>query len=641
MRVFISLSLFFFLSAGPLFSASIAVITGDLSLSESERRYATSLSRHIVRWYREAGVSVDLSTDRDLNHSLRGKKSAVLVYMASPKANQIAALRSFVNQGGKLIVFYSSSRELASLMGMKTVGYRRADQPGRWSQMRFGEQRPAGTPAQVRQSSKNLFVLSAIPGQSSVIAWWHTREGMRTAEPAWLASRAGYWMTHVLSADGDSAAKGRMLLALAAHFDPSLWKVAARDALTRVKQVVARVEGAYRESMGTPRLERAYRGMKSLLKEGEGLLVRGQAYKAWNAAQDLRSRCYEVYGVMQKPRNGEIRAVWDHSGQGLYPGHWDRTCSLLKEAGFTDLYVNVAGAGFAHYASAILPRSKVFSEQGDQLDACIRAAHRSGLRVHAWILCFTTEGATADRIAIFRKRGWLLSDTASRPSLDPAHPEVRNYLARAVAEMASKYQVDGVHFDYVRYPDFNSCLGENVRSRFERAVSRRVPNWPEDIKAGPYRFLFINWRAKQVSDFVQLSRRLMRRDAPGKWITAAVYGKYPSCLAAVGQDWESWLNTGMVDYVTPMNYSSDMQKFKGWLSAQARTRSRAIRIVSGIGVTAAESRLNPIQVIDQIKAVRQAGCSGFALFDLDMALQQEILPILRLGALAPCRKNKN
>jgi hypothetical protein len=40
-------------------------------------------------------------------------------------------------------------------------------------------------------------------------------------------------------------------------------------------------------------------------------------------------------------------------------------------------------------------------------------------------------------------------------------------------------------------------------------------------------------------------------------------------------------------------------------------------------------------VIDQIQAARRAGCPGFALFDLDTTLRQEILPVLRMGATAP------
>ena len=509
--------------------------------------------------------------------------------------------------------------------------------------MKFTEARPRGVPESILQTSKNIFLVQPIPGRSQVLAWWHDRQGRRTEEPAWLSSQSGYWMTHVLLADGEAEAKGQLLLALAAAHDPALWTPAAKSVLKNARLIgggldrLTRLAAGLTEPAKATRAKTAAAATGRAAAEAERLLGAGKSYEAWIAANDFKARMYEVYGLAQSTRRGEIRAVWDHSGMGLYPGDWPRTCRLLKDAGFSDLYVNVAGGAFAHYASGVLPRSAVFDEQGDQLAACIAAAKPLGLRVHAWLLCYSTEGATQDRLEIFRKRGWLLTnqDGSPRPWLDPAVPEVQTYLVGAVREMAVKYATDGVHLDFVRWPDYESSLGPTVRTRFEQANGRRAAAWPEDVKTGALRQPFIQWRAKQVSDFVQVARKTVKRDAPGKLLTAAVYGKYPSCLDAVGQDWESWLNIGQVDYVVPMNYTEDLAKFNEWLSHQTRTRKQAVKVLPGIGVTAAESRLDAAQVIDQIQAARKAGCPGFALFDLDTTLRQEILPVLRMGMTAP------
>lgn len=635
----------FFWAAVAVWSAAapVAVIHGHNAVAAGERRFAQTLARHVERWYRESGVEVSFSDDTDLPGALAGKRVAAFVYAANPDRAQMKALAGFVGRGGKLLVFYSSSPELAALMGVRTVGYRKGGTEGRWSLMRFSEERPRGVPESILQTSSNLFLAEPLPGRSRVLAWWHDRQGRRTTEAAWLASPAGYWMTHVLLADGDSEAKGRLLLALAGAHDAALWAPAASSVLRKAHLVGGGVQslsaaaGKLADARRRSAALSAVQVLRGKDRECAGLLSAGKGQEAWEAANDLRSRMYEVYGMLQISRKGEIRAVWDHSGMGLYPGEWPRTCRLLKDAGFSDIYVNVAGAGFAHYASGVLPRSRVFEEQGDQLAACVAAAKPFGIRVHAWLLCFTTEGATADRIDIFRKRGWLLTnpDGSPRSWLDPAVPEVRSYLSGAVREMAVKYGVHGVHLDFVRYPDYASSLGLTVKRRFERDTGRRAADWPEDVKSGALRSLFIQWRAGQVSDFVQSARRVMRRDAPGKQMTVAVYGKYPSCLHAVGQDWESWINIGLVDYVTPMNYTEELSRFNGWLSQQTRTRRQALRVVPGIGVTAAESRLDAAQVIDQIQAARRAGCPGFALFDLDTTLRQEILPVLRLGTCAP------
>ncbi|MEI7900771.1 MAG: family 10 glycosylhydrolase [bacterium] len=626
-------------------AAPVAVIQGNEAVAVGERRFAQALARHVERWYHEAGVEATLTDDADLAAALAGKKVAVLVYFAQPTVAHLRALTAFVGRGGKLIVCYSSSPALAALMGVQAAGYQKGSTDGRWSQMRFVGERPRGVPDTILQTSQNLFVVQPVAGRSQVLAWWHDRQGKQTGEPAWLSSAGGYWMTHVLLADGDAEAKGRLLLALAAAHDPELWQPAAVRVLQQAKRIGGVGDAAGMAALAGKAVEPARRkravgaAQRALQKERESeqLLAAGKGFEAWQAASDLRERMYEVYGMLQPARKGEIRAVWDHSGMGLYPGDWGRTCRLLKDAGFSDLYVNVAGSAFAHYASGVLPHSRVFDEQGDQLAACLAAAKPLGLRVHAWLLCFSTEQATAERLEIFHTRGWLLTNTDGSPRnwLDPAVPEVRAYLVAAVRELAVNYKTDGVHLDFVRYPDFASSLGPTVKARFEKATGRRAGDWPEDVKSGALRAEFMRWRAEQVSDFIQSAHRILKREAPGKLLTAAVFGKYPSCLDAVGQDWESWINIGLVDYVTPMNYTEDMAVFNQWLAQQTRTRKQAMKIVPGIGVTAAESRLDAAQVIDQIQAARHTGCPGFALFDLDTTLRQEVLPVLRLGVTAP------
>lgn len=628
-----------------LFAVPVAVIQAHDAVVSSERRFAGALAKHVEHWYKEAGVPCTLSEDTNLTAALAGKKVAVLVYAAQPTSCQIKVLTDFVRAGGKLIVCYSCSPALAKLMGMQTVGYQKGSTDGRWSQMRFLKEAPLGTPDLILQTSSNLFLVKPIPGQSYVLAWWHDRKGVQTKEPAWLASSNGYWMTHVLLADGDAVAKGKLLLALTAKYDPSLWSAVANHALRQSRQIcntsgpAALLEPAkkVKDAVRRRRAEAAVSGAVQAEAKAVRFIAEKNYYEAWCMASELHGRMCDAYGLLQSSQKGEIRAVWDHSGMGLYPGDWPRTCRLLKDAGFSDLYVNVAGSGFAHYASSVLPRSRVFNEQGDQLAACVAAAKPMGLRVHAWILCFSTTGATQDRLDILHQHGWLLTrdDHTPRPWIDPGVPAARAYLVAAIREMAVNYKVAGIHLDFVRYPDFASSFGPTVRKSFEAYRKAPVAVWPEDVKTGTLRSAFLRWRTDQVSDLVQTARRTLKRDAQGKLLTAAVFGKYPSCVDSVGQDWELWLRLGLLDYVVPMNYTEDMTKFNEWLSMQTRSRKQAMRIISGLGVTAAESRLTPVEVIDQINAGRKAGAAGFALFDLDTTLRQDIMPVLRLGITAP------
>ncbi len=358
----------------------------------------------------------------------------------------------------------------------------------------------------------------------------------------------GWWAANIFGSAGSEEAKARTLLEMAAAAVPGSWNAAA-----------------------------------------------------WEARLAARLAAERDYGRLQRPRPGEIHAVWDHAGQGLYPGDWPRTMRLLRANGITDLFVNVAGAGFAHYPSRILPPSQVCLERGDQLAACLAAARGTGVRVHAWFLCFSAARGSKARLASLAKRGWRLKDRSGRLTeyLDPSNLDLRGHLLSALDELVRAYPVAGVHLDFVRW--------------YEGAAAK--PRNP----------------AAAVGAFVAAVRGRLRAARPRAWLTAAVLPGHPSCVASVGQDWAAWIDGGLVDYAVPMNYFESPSRYAAAVARQASTPRRARCLISGLGVTANESRLTPAQVIDQVNAARRAGMAGVALFDLDHTLAERILPILRLG----------
>ena len=316
----------------------------------------------------------------------------------------------------------------------------------------------------------------------------------------------------------------------------------------------------------------------------------------------------------------EIRAVWEQSGKGLYPGDWPRTFRVLKANGITDLFVNVGGIDFAHYASKVLPRSMTCRTNGDQLAACLAAARGTGVRVHAWLFCFNATRPTAAQRAAFEKKGWYLKDSAGKKLtyLDPSNPDLRWTLLRAAEELARSYPVAGVHLDFVRWYE---------RPAFAQATPEVWKRFRAERKSTSGK-VFAEWRTAKISSFVTAARAKVKGARPSAWFTVAVLGKYPSCIESVGQDWKSWLNGGPVDYIVPMNYTSDAAKYAGFVRMQSQSRVHARHTISGIGVTANGLDLTARQIKGQIAAARAAGLAGVAFFDLDEALVR-LLPALR------------
>lgn len=518
-----------------------------IAIVAHEPGYYTSLARHIQRWLGNEGVAAEVVTPAQMSAALPKGKTAFLVGFDNPSAAEVKTLADYTAKGGRLVVFHSASPALGRLMGVKPVGYRAASRPGEWSRMSFSNLRPPGFPASILQTSSVLQRARPVDGSGAkVIGTWLDRAGKPTGEPAWIQSPHGWWMTHILTADGNEPAKAQLCAAMVGVSEPKLWSAP-------------------------------------------------EANKRRLAAREELKR----YAVAQTPARGEIRAVWDHSGCGLYPGDWPRTMKFLKNAKVTDLFVNVAGAGFAHYPSAVLPRSKTFLEEGDQLAQCLKAAAGTGIRVHAWVLCFNATRGTPATLEDYGKRGWRLKSASTGKAtdyLDPSKAAVREHLLKAIDELQTKYPaLNGIHLDFVRW--------------YEGA--KRPAN-----------------AASVITDFVLAARRHVKRP---RWFTTAVLGKYPACIASVGQDWTAWLDANLVDYVVPMDYSDDNARFESYLKQHAAVRAHARRTIAGIGVTANESRLTAREVIDQIKLARRYGLAGVALFDLDFTLEREILPFLCLG----------
>ena len=533
-------------AAAVVFAAAAAISAGaaEIVVVAHETGYTTSLAKHIHRWLGDQGVKSELTTPAGMEEAMKDSKLVFLLGFADPTGDELSKIMSAREKGTRFVVFHSASPQLAKMMGVKPLGYTEAAYPGRWSRMNFTGEFLEGCPKSVLQTSTVLQRAEPIPGKSRVLATWSDRTGRSTGDAAWIASAAGYWMTHVLLADGDEELKAQFLGAIVGSVAPRLWNA-----------------------------------------------------KAFRAKRVAEERALREYASRQKRRPGEIRAVWDHSGCGLHPGDWKKTICVLRDYGITDVFVNVAGAGFAHYQSDVLPRSKTFRDEGDQLKACIEAANGTGIRVHAWVICFNATRATESRLEAFEKRGWRLRTKDGKLSeyLDPSNADVRKYLLDAIDEIQEKYAVDGIHLDFVRW--------------YERSVK------PADA-------------ADTISRFVATARLHVRRPT---WFTVAVLGKYPACVASVGQDWDGWVDSKIVDYVVPMDYTEDMEKYESFLAQHARRKGNAQRTIVGIGVTANESRLSPREVIDQIVLSRRYGMAGVALFDLDTSLEKRFLPILALG----------
>jgi uncharacterized lipoprotein YddW (UPF0748 family) len=335
-----------------------------------------------------------------------------------------------------------------------------------------------------------------------------------------------------------------------------------------------------------------------------------------------------------KPVTPEFRAFWEADATGPYPGNWAAAADALVTSGFTAVFPNMLCGGVAHYNSAFLPHSSVFTNYGDQLAACVSAAHARGLQVHVWKINWNLIGAPQSFIDSLRasNRTQVSSSGVAMDWLCPSHPDNFVLETNSMLEVVRNYNVDGIHFDYIRYPESDCCYCTGCSARFQSQTGHTVTNWPADVLAtGPLRNAFLDWRRAQITRLVTAVHAEVKAIKPNVQVSAAVFPDAPSAFDDVGQDWRLWITNGIVDFLCPMDYTTDLQSFTNLVTQQLAYANGKIPIYPGIGAFVLEADA----ALAQLQATRAAHTQGFNVFELSPDAVTNLLPAIRAGATAP------
>jgi len=615
----------------------VAVI---IPAAQSEKDYpeldaAMHTAELVAGMLAELGLGSDAIEDRSLAQgALGGRRVAILAYNPRLGDEAAAALEQFVASGGKLVACYSLPNRLAKVLGLAQAKYVSQKQPGYFAEMRFDAADIPGLPKSVRQASWNITTFEPDGHGARVIGRWFDREGKPTGLPAVLLSDRGAYVTHILLPD-DRAGKKQFLAAILGWLALPLWEQMAKSEVDQIDRVghcdsLAAATEFVKGSKNTAAVERLDAALAK--KQAAEARCAERAYpEAVQRAREARDLLAEAYLRATPSKTREGRAIWNHSGTGAYPGDWDRTARELAAAGFNMVIPNMLWAGVAHYASDVLPRSRTFAEHGDQIAQCVAAARKHGLEVHVWKVNYNLSTAPKDFVERLRREGRLQAGVDGKPYdwLCPSHPENLTLERESMLEVARKYDVDGLHFDYIRYPGGECCYCDGCRQRFQADTGLKVANWPKQCYSGDLKPQYRDWRCRQITRLVAAVHEEAKKIKPRIKTSAAVFGRYPDCREGVGQDWVAWIDAGLLDFVCPMDYTQSDLEFANLVSSQAKLVAGRIPLYPGIGAW----RLGTAdRVVSQIHGARSLGASGFTIFDLNAGAAAELLPGIGLGA---------
>ncbi|MGD0091701.1 MAG: family 10 glycosylhydrolase, partial [Planctomycetota bacterium] len=566
---------------------------------------------------------LDITAER-----LKSKKLLILPHNPGMPDEVARKLLAFLDGGGKLIVFYGLPGQLRPAVGIEGGRHVPETRPGHFASMRFLPDVLQGAPAAVEQHSWNLSEAKAVAGKSRVAAVWQDDAGQPTGDAAIVVSGNCIQMTHVWLAD-DPANKPRLMLALVGHFLPEFWERAARARIARV--------GCFGPFKSLAEAQGAVQAGKAVELHGqaEALCKAGKWAEALNAAAAADALLLSAYCAALKPEPGEHRAFWCHSAFGVQGLEWDAAIKLLADNGFTTILPNMLWGGTAFYESSVLPVAPEVREKGDQIAKCLAACKKYGLQCHVWKVNWNMSGrAPKEFVEKMRAAGRTQVHFDGKPEntwLCPSHPDNQKLEIEAMVEVATKYGVDGIHFDYIRYPGPDECFCPGCRERFEAAAGEKVKNWPADVRRDEgLRQKWLDFRRENITKVVAGVHEAARKAKPGIKISAAVFQNWSVDRDGVGQDWKLWCERGYLDFVCPMDYTTENGQFESLVRRQLGWAGK-VPCYPGIGLSCWPPPADFCKLVDQIQITRRFKTGGFTIFNYSVAEARDIVPLCGKG----------
>lgn len=267
--------------------------------------------------------------------------------------------------------------------------------------------------------------------------------------------------------------------------------------------------------------------------------------------------------------------------------------AFAKAAKIKNLFIQVYRGGKTWFPSEIgdpAPYQENFQKLGeDSFALLVREAHAAGLQVHAWVnLLSLSHNADAPIVKKYG-REILTRDKADKKDitdylidnqywLEPGDLRVRSELAKMISELVSAYpDLDGLQLDYIRYPDTKPAYGHTMENlkRFARATEKK--SFTE--KTEEWR----KWKRDQVTETVRLLTARARAINPAIQVSTTGCAPYGRAREEAFQDWGEWLNLGYVDFVTMMNYPSNLDEFKKYIASAKEKVDSFNKVYLGVG----------------------------------------------------------
>ncbi len=293
--------------------------------------------------------------------------------------------------------------------------------------------------------------------------------------------------------------------------------------------------------------------------------------------------------------NQEFRAVWVITWEYINPD-WSASQNKakirqildnVKKANMNAVLWQVRQSGTAYYPSSYEPwgyYANYHNNPGfDPLQYALEEAHKRGLELHAWFNVYHVASTWPGTPAAEHPE-WICTNedgqfmTAHR-CVSPGLDEVRAYTIQVAMEIVRKYDIDGLHLDFVRWNEYTEDDMKNAPTMMEQVNEMDGMEPQQRLQllktAGSKRYIYDvkhpasggvpqgfdtwgDWRRWGVTEFVRQLHDSIQAVKPWVRLSPAALGKYNwsgwNGYYVVFQDAALWFNKGYIDQLTPMHY---------------------------------------------------------------------------------------
>lgn len=312
----------------------------------------------------------------------------------------------------------------------------------------------------------------------------------------------------------------------------------------------------------------------------------------------------------------EVRAVWLTTIGGLdWPHSYAQNelmagrqkqelrdiLDKLQRAGINTVLFQARVRGTVVYPSQLEPWDGCLSGVPgkapgyDPLAFAIDECHKRGMELHAWVVTIPVGKWNALGCKTLRnKYPHLIKRIGEEGYMDPENTATATYLANLCKEITDRYDVDGIHLDYIRYPEtWKINIAHDAARRNITAIVRAIG---EKVKASKP---WVKYSCSPIGKFSDLSRF-----ASNGW----------NAYAKVCQDAQGWLRDGLMDALFPMMYFQGNHFFPFAIDWAEQSYGRML--VPGLGIyfmSPSEKNWSLDVITREMQVARQYGM-GHAYF---------------------------